>query len=453
MSDYFGVSPDGYQKPLYLTNNLSDLVDKAAARTNLGVASSDDVMKAANPIGAIIAFYGSVAPYGYLPCSGQTVSSTTFPDLVTFLGGTTSAVLPDLRGEFLRGWDNGRGVDPSRGIRTFQADDIKSHTHTVPYLWIRDVQGAGGGTIATTGGGISWIPSSTISIASTGGTETRSRNVSVLYCIKAYDTPVSATALNLTSLINEFQTGRSLTGFVNLRSSATGLSALVSTTADEITLKTAATQYRTFTNVSVSINTASVGLNGLDTGTLAVSTWYSTWVISDGTNVAGLISLDALNPTLPSGYTYKIRTGWIRTDSNATNKFPLGFIQAGRKVQLRVAAGTNLVTPVVLASGVAGSVTTPTWISVSTAGAAPSTSYQITVTLVGSNAGDAMLSPNGGHGVLVDGPPSIFAASAGQSTRFLVGIKLDVVLEGAYLFWASSAATGRLFAAGWEDSI
>lgn len=219
MSNYFGNSPDSYEKPLSAQDNLSDLTDKAAARTNLGVASADDVLKAANPIGTIIAFYGSVAPYGYLPCSGQTVSSSTFPSLVTFLGGTTSATLPDLRGEFLRGWDNGRGIDTGRAIRTWQADDFKSHTHALP----------ANTAVNTAGGGIFWSGgtngvSSTGPTAATGGTETRSRNVSVLYCIKAYDSPVSAGTLNIASIASQIDLKTALADFTGSNQSLTSTS-------------------------------------------------------------------------------------------------------------------------------------------------------------------------------------------------------------------------------------
>lgn len=220
MTDYFGLPPDGYQKPLYLANNLSDVVDKVAARANLGVASSDDVLKAANPIGTILAFYGNTAPYGYLPCSGQTISSATFPSLVAFLGGTTSATVPDLRGEFLRGWDNSRGVDPARLLGSSQAasivgvgDATKTSAFTVSLYNSKDDDATsyinrlnGDGVPDSTALGTTQVSASTSSgLSSAVGCAmyVRPRNVSVLYCIKAYDTPVSASNLSVTALANE----------------------------------------------------------------------------------------------------------------------------------------------------------------------------------------------------------------------------------------------------------
>ena len=190
----FGQPPLAAYLPLKAGQNLADLPDKAAALTNLGTLSTSDIMLNSVPLGTIIPFWGSTAPVGYLPCFGQTVNSGTFPDLVTFLGGTTSAVVPDLRGEFLRGWDNGRGIDAGRAIKTLQLDELKSHSHT----FTGGDTTAGGpslqGNRVTTGLG---------STSSTGGTETRPRNVSVLYCIKAYGALVNASTANIGNVLTE----------------------------------------------------------------------------------------------------------------------------------------------------------------------------------------------------------------------------------------------------------
>lgn len=216
--NYFGSQPNSYELPLISRDNLNDVPDKTLARQNLGAASIDDVLKAANPIGTIIAVYGSVSPYGYLPCEGQTVSKAAYPDLVNFLNPTgNSAVLPDLRGEFLRGWDNGRGVDAGRVLGSSQLDLIKEHSHPLPI-------GAGGSeslpyklTVDTLGN-----DSYTGAVSSlVGGVETRPRNVAVLYCIKAYDTPVSLTSLNVAALASELGTKLDLSSFTGINQSRT----------------------------------------------------------------------------------------------------------------------------------------------------------------------------------------------------------------------------------------
>lgn len=77
------------------------------------------------------------APPGWLKCNGATVSRTQYPDLFAAIGtrfgagdGSTTFNLPDLRGEFVRGWDDGRGVDPGRGAGSAQAGQNASHNHT-----------------------------------------------------------------------------------------------------------------------------------------------------------------------------------------------------------------------------------------------------------------------------------------------------------------------------------
>lgn len=66
--------------------------------------------------------------------------------------------------------------------------------------------------------------------------------------------------------------------------------------------------------VDLTANITISGVNGLDSGAEAVSTWYYLWVIYNGTTVSSLISLSNTNPTLPSGYTYKALVGAIYND-------------------------------------------------------------------------------------------------------------------------------------------
>lgn len=133
------------------------------------------------PAGVISAFGASAAPTGWLKCDGSAVSRTTYAALFTAIGttfgagnGTTTFNLPDLRGEFLRGWDDGRGVDSGRSFGSAQSDAFKSHDHTYP----EGFSGGGSGSQSgpTSGG--------TLTTNSTGGTETRPRNIAALYIIK-----------------------------------------------------------------------------------------------------------------------------------------------------------------------------------------------------------------------------------------------------------------------------
>jgi microcystin-dependent protein len=90
------------------------------------------------PAGAVSYFAGNTAPTGWLKANGALLNRTTYATLFGFIGttygagdGSTTFALPDLRGEFLRAWDDSRGVDASRAFGSSQAADMLAHTHGV----------------------------------------------------------------------------------------------------------------------------------------------------------------------------------------------------------------------------------------------------------------------------------------------------------------------------------
>ncbi|EMG5747145.1 tail fiber protein [Yersinia enterocolitica] len=93
--------------------NLSDLPSPQTALTNLGVPSSSLV-----PIGVPLPYPLATAPTGYLKCNGSSFSTAEYLKLALVY---PSGILPDLRGEFIRGWDDGRGVDTGRALGSAQA--------------------------------------------------------------------------------------------------------------------------------------------------------------------------------------------------------------------------------------------------------------------------------------------------------------------------------------------
>ncbi len=142
-------------------------------------------------IGVITAFAMPTPPEGWLVCDGSAVSRTDYADLYAAIGtvwghGDQIATfnLPDLRGEFVRGFDAGRGVDADRVFASYQDDETKAHSHsnngqtgvintygdTHPYRLAL----AGSGTFAAGETG------------EFGGVETRPRNVAMTYAIKAF---------------------------------------------------------------------------------------------------------------------------------------------------------------------------------------------------------------------------------------------------------------------------
>lgn len=139
--------------------------------------------------GTIIQFGAAAAPTGYLECTGTAVSRSTYAALFAVIGtsfgsgdGSTTFNLPDLRGEFVRGWDHGKGTDSGRAFGSSQTDELEAHTHTLELFATttiaHDASAEGDRTVQDGGSATSGY------IGSTGGTETRPRNIALLYAIK-----------------------------------------------------------------------------------------------------------------------------------------------------------------------------------------------------------------------------------------------------------------------------
>ena len=168
------------------------------------------------PSGAVFCMAVAIVPSGYLECNGAAVSRTGYAALFAVIGtqygagnGSSTFNLPDLRGEFVRGFDNGRGIDSGRSISaTPQSDQNKQHNHTASSS-VNDsghVHGTtfdnkkyfpGGGSTTITYGGAGSYPADTFSMSSAttgvtvatsigndGGGETRPRNIAMMYVIK-----------------------------------------------------------------------------------------------------------------------------------------------------------------------------------------------------------------------------------------------------------------------------
>ena len=139
-------------------------------------------------VGEVAFFARSTPPSGWLKANGAAVSRTTYAALFAAIGTTFGAGdgratfnLPDLRGEFLRGLDDGRNIDRDRRLGTAQGDAIKTHTITVPNSGF---EGSVQGTwfYAESGNGNNNQRENTITY--NGENETRPRNIALLACIK-----------------------------------------------------------------------------------------------------------------------------------------------------------------------------------------------------------------------------------------------------------------------------
>lgn len=150
-------------------------------------------MPVTNPGGAVKAgtvahFAASTAPAGWIKANGAAISRSAYAGLFAAIGttygagdGSTTFNLPDLRGEFVRSLDDGRGVDSGRAIGTAQGEDFKSHNHGF------GADGNTGSTKVTNGSVWGWNGAQADqghTVSFSGGTETRPRNVAMLACIK-----------------------------------------------------------------------------------------------------------------------------------------------------------------------------------------------------------------------------------------------------------------------------
>ena len=158
------------------------------------------------PSGTILPFAGEVVPTGYLACDGAEYSKSQYPLLfnaIQNIWGTSSNNnnfrVPDFRGLFLRGVDGSANRDPDKTTRTalragqnsgnkvgsYQNDEIKSHTHEnmATTDGVKAPFGGGGGWEQGTYDP-AWAYSRLKYNTNTGGSESRPKNVYVLYIIK-----------------------------------------------------------------------------------------------------------------------------------------------------------------------------------------------------------------------------------------------------------------------------
>ena len=152
------------------------------------------------PAGTIIYSARTTAPTGYLKANGAAVSRTTYATLFAAIGtlygggdGSTTFNVPDLRGEFIRGFDDSRGVDSGRSMGSSQAEMIGPHNHGIndpghSHSYSggdrQNLESGGQSQPGSQGGNTTGSQTTGITIHHNSGTENRPRNVALLACIK-----------------------------------------------------------------------------------------------------------------------------------------------------------------------------------------------------------------------------------------------------------------------------
>lgn len=227
-----------------------------------------------------------------------------------------------------------------------------------------------------------------------------------------------------------------------------------SMSADAVIVQDSSGNTRRLTSYSQTVNSATSGAGGLDTGSVAASTWYYLYAIyNPATNTQSiLMSASATAPTLPSGYTFASGSlSAVLTDGSAHF---IGFKQIGNKWQYVL--GNNLSSLPQMASGTSGSVSTPTWTSLGVGGYVP-TAIAETIKLVvyGGSGGTGLIicAPNNSYGAYTSSsnPPPVIVypdTSAGVDTSLC-----DFVLESSNIYWASNESTNAIYCMGFTINI
>ncbi|EFI9548619.1 integrase [Escherichia coli] len=102
-------------------NPFGDIKSDGTVKTaleNLGLGEGS-----ALPVGVPVPWPSATPPTGWLKCNGAAFSAEEYPELAKVY---PTNKLPDLRGEFIRGWDDGRGVDAGRQLLSSQGDAIRN---------------------------------------------------------------------------------------------------------------------------------------------------------------------------------------------------------------------------------------------------------------------------------------------------------------------------------------
>ncbi|WP_168232303.1 phage tail protein [Pseudomonas veronii] len=320
---YANVTVDKYGRVIAGTNpttleghGITDAYTKDQIAAMIAQAS-------ALPVGSTIGFpVDKVAP-GFLELDGSVKSVATYPDLATFLGGAFNKGdegagnfrLPESRGEFLRGWDHGRGVDAGRAMGSYQLDAIQNIVGTFAAKAVgntdplkptgpfaaKDGTGISGGSNDAVAPGVEQFKFDA-SLAVRTSTETRGRNFAVMWCIKAWNAPINQGNIDVAALEAEVARMRSLVitnTHKKLSVSTTGASGVVSLKAEKLIIGSGVAA-KAVTQVDLSVNMAASGLGGLDTGVVAASSCYGIWVATNGVNTAATA---ALMPVLPGAIT------------------------------------------------------------------------------------------------------------------------------------------------------